>query len=715
MPLPEGFFSSQNELSLDSLEDGSWRSPLAAPLRAWLHHSRSGDAYFPHLLPFVKHGQAILWAFGASPRSTRDIGVTLAAFLGPRELPYPLPLPVPNDGEAGTALLSANVRETIRWTVKDPMLTAKAISSVMCLLQEQPRRKVVTLPPTGRLLRDFELALEFGPRDEAPRLLDRLEQERRLDAFNIHCLRVRELAVRGRWSDIVGLPSLRSLLQAPRRPAPVTWALAEACYRTHFPDLRDAADVDEILTKASTITKEDRWDELFQGQAEAGQPTPYLELHALFAFSQNRAARALEFLPEATSSSPFFAALHARIVAEPHQDEDPALESTAPEAVSTQKVTQHLFEAVFGGHPETVIREALEAVDALEAVQRAEFFESEASRNLFQQARTRVERGPSSWLAWIRSLQSTSSVQAQSSLERNAGDWMGEFSRSPELGSRMAEAIDRLDSTASRTFEACFPLFIKAISPEEGPVRGTTAVLKVLLERITVEPTVAVLGAAFELVSSMLSLGLSEDEYGEMLLALELLWERLQSPSTIPWLVDVLDLLTSWPCRDKAGLGELFWKAVGSYERHRHRLKPAILAAIAMIAGDLGFEDALVEQVADGDRALEPISLKGKVIGIYTLVSTADTHLEARLVQRYPGVKVRFDHSFVSTNSLKSLARNADIFVTVTGAAKHSATDAIARARGQRGVLFPTGKGMSSILQAIEDHLAVAAEAIAPA
>jgi hypothetical protein len=54
---------------------------------------------------------------------------------------------------------------------------------------------------------------------------------------------------------------------------------------------------------------------------------------------------------------------------------------------------------------------------------------------------------------------------------------------------------------------------------------------------------------------------------------------------------------------------------------------------------------------------------------------------------------------------LRALAENADIFVVTWLSAKHAATDFIREHRGGRPLLYAQGRGFSSILRAVEDHV----------
>jgi len=51
------------------------------------------------------------------------------------------------------------------------------------------------------------------------------------------------------------------------------------------------------------------------------------------------------------------------------------------------------------------------------------------------------------------------------------------------------------------------------------------------------------------------------------------------------------------------------------------------------------------------------------------------------------------------------LAENADLFVLTSLSAKHAATDFIRDHRSKLPLLYAQGRGFSSILRAVEDHL----------
>ncbi|MHC5594829.1 MAG: hypothetical protein ACYTXC_02470 [Nostoc sp.] len=106
-------------------------------------------------------------------------------------------------------------------------------------VSERRVKRVADIPrPTGRVLRDFYMALQAGDRIAAENSLQYLVDQHRLDALNLLFLRVQLLAELEQWNELLTLPELGNLLQV-RRPFAVTQALLKAVYRTelqHFED-----------------------------------------------------------------------------------------------------------------------------------------------------------------------------------------------------------------------------------------------------------------------------------------------------------------------------------------------------------------------------------------------------------------------------------------------------------------------------------------------
>lgn len=92
-------------------------------------------------------------------------------------------------------------------------------------------------------------------------------------------------------------------------------------------------------------------------------------------------------------------------------------------------------------------------------------------------------------------------------------------------------------------------------------------------------------------------------------------------------------------------------------------------------------------------------------IAIYTLTESSSRQAKTAIEQTVTSVKVDCNADHGGTARLRALAENADLFVMTSLSAKHAATDFIREHRGDRPLLYAQGRGFSSILRAIEDHL----------
>ncbi len=91
---------------------------------------------------------------------------------------------------------------------------------------------------------------------------------------------------------------------------------------------------------------------------------------------------------------------------------------------------------------------------------------------------------------------------------------------------------------------------------------------------------------------------------------------------------------------------------------------------------------------------------------MYTLTERAGRYLQQILAERAPDAKVHIAHDKVGTESLRQLARRADVFIMATASAKHAATEFIQANRpADLPLLRPRGKGMASMLHALQEFL----------
>jgi hypothetical protein len=62
-------------------------------------------------------------------------------------------------------------------------------------------------------------------------------------------------------------------------------------------------------------------------------------------------------------------------------------------------------------------------------------------------------------------------------------------------------------------------------------------------------------------------------------------------------------------------------------------------------------------------------------------------------------------HDKAASAALKNMAHQANIFVMVAASAKHAASGYIQQERQGKPILYANGRGYSSIMRAIENHV----------
>jgi len=97
--------------------------------------------------------------------------------------------------------------------------------------------------------------------------------------------------------------------------------------------------------------------------------------------------------------------------------------------------------------------------------------------------------------------------------------------------------------------------------------------------------------------------------------------------------------------------------------------------------------------------------IQGLRIAIYSLTESSSRQAKVAIEELASTAVVDCNADHGGTARLRALAENADLFVVTWLSAKHAATDFIREHRGGRPLLYAQGRGFSSILRAVEDHV----------
>jgi hypothetical protein len=226
----ERFFGDGNHLKLSAIEsaDGSARM-----LQPWIVRLEQG---LPSVLPY-KHDQGTDWyGVAQSERQLRGLGEDLTAFVGPTWSTFRgqrAQLNLNNPVEASIYAFTGGLAFKFQGTSGSGGKSREVWEALERMRQVLDRRVAQTYETpraTGRVLRDFYMALQACDRPAAEHQLHYLKTHNRLDPQNLLFLKVRMLSDLEEREELLALPELPDLL-GTRRPYEVTQALIHAVYQ----------------------------------------------------------------------------------------------------------------------------------------------------------------------------------------------------------------------------------------------------------------------------------------------------------------------------------------------------------------------------------------------------------------------------------------------------------------------------------------------------
>ena len=237
-PFLRTFFASPNHIVYERLETYSVHGNLRHRVQQLLE-----DPPRATVLPFVYEDSSgkvwhLNYALAFSESQFRQLGSDLQAFVGPTYAGFVLQRATLNrDIPIQRAVLELTGGFAYRFfSPTDPELNRRFLSSLELMSRVTSRARVRRYDlhrSTGRILRDFYVALEAGDRSGAEFLIQELRDHARLDALNLTFLRIQLLSRLGASKELMELPNIADVLRL-RRPPLVTGALVEAVYNVNI-------------------------------------------------------------------------------------------------------------------------------------------------------------------------------------------------------------------------------------------------------------------------------------------------------------------------------------------------------------------------------------------------------------------------------------------------------------------------------------------------
>ena len=317
---------------------------------------------------------------------------------------------------------------------------------------------------------------------------------------------------------------------------------------------------------------------------------------------------------------------------------------------------------------------------------------------------------PTNWLEWIELLSKEEFKESLLIAEKGLEEWDIEALTNDPLNiNNLSKQILSIDEQFPLSrFIIALPLFIESLKRnQQYPNPLCFEIYSNILEVISIyevqdQKTLILSQDIFE---SILMINPKSSDYDNIIQIIEIIIQRINGKHYINWLIDFAEVLVSYNTSNvnmRNKLLELILLQIYEQKDWIEQYQLSLLIKLSSII-ELSslFEKLLAEEVEENDDKFEKYI--GKTIGIYTLSEGAGKNAKEYLEKQIQNVRVLLNHDKAATTALRHIAEASDYMVIVTQSAKHAATGEIQKIRRQnnREVLFPLGKGSSSIINTL--------------
>lgn len=642
----------------------------------------------------------------ASVGDWRRLKPILLAFAGPTITSFAgLPAPFSSNDEAGQVLMGTAPAVTAVMSLPPDVTTRvralRSLGRARATLDRAPDLQRSAPVPTSWLLARFQDYLNVRRRDAAVHILERLKTELRLDALNLKFLEVQLYAKFGDWRAILEIPEIPNLCQA-RRTSAVTALLLEALYQVHLAATFEAADIDRLRAAYNADVRP------FAHGMLTVPPPPSLTPGGARIY-------ALEALTDATSAD-LPAAIHSYTS---------KLDWLADHLVPSPKPRSELSAET----PIDIAREKLLEADAaddmdrvsavLQAMAKLSPKELDLLRGAIPFAPIVASIGPlnesdlpTSWLAWLTRATDPAFVTALDVARRGASEWPIEMtSGDPVTVQALVAAIERAQQNvlAAERTSLALPYLVAWLQRDQPfPRSALEPVYSSLLTLFALGNArgTSIYDSTQILISALLASGLDQKGYGTLIADVREIAGDGFGIDMIYWLLEIVEAFMDAATADAAAREAFLHEILARIAPLFARLTGLQRVSVELLSSELGWTlDTPGAERASAEPDVLAARLAGLHIAIYSLTEASSRQAKLALEALAPTVAVDTNADHGGTARLRALSENSDLFVMAWLSAKHAATNFIREHRGNRPLVYAQGKGFSSILRAVEDHL----------
>lgn len=577
-------------------------------------------------------------------------------------------------------------------------------------------------PSHSDLLRDFRLALINLDDNSARSLLERILLTGHVSAENVRYLRIEYLAAFRRWAEMRAMPHVDALLKA-RRPKAISeillrmvwWAeLTGPEFGTPARAFRERAVIDTYGALLRSIrvpsTPEGRGVAFLAAIAEDDKEWQGEVLAGTGDLDERAALVGLGHEVVPAPAPPAFA--HERPADERHAN--PIVELF--EAGKFRDVVRGFVSSRDPAYAEIALEAILDSGDDGEAATVAQLVRylvlegriqlSRRGRRDLEQLEAALTGACSGWLEWARRVgEPVRWADAAATLRNGREGWepltaIGAQSVG-DLCDALLEASGGPNADQLRTCLDILCSEAASLLVQGQPNDFCQVVLALLSEQENFSEMVR--NAYLDLLAAWLAVGPTAREYVEVIDQTLAIWDRIASPNAVDWANCVLEAMADAPCADESKRTSAAVVMIDRVRQHANRLTLRQRVEVEGLAAEFGLPTRQVE--APQEELDVWARLDGKSVGIYSLLTRAESYLRERLSRLCSVGEVKGNSDLVATQALRSLAERSDYLVVDTWHAAHQATGAIDAVRSRERQILPRLRGHSGFLRALEDAL----------
>lgn len=667
------------------------------------------DANFPGALVPALDAAGNLNVIIAAPTVTswRRLKPVLVAFAGPTLTSFD---GIPEGLVAGQAVTDrvARTQPAVTGVMRLPasrgarMSALRALIRVRDTLARAPELQRAAPVPTSWLLARYQDYLNVGRRTAAAEILERLRSELRLDSLNIKFLEVQLHATFAEWRAIVELAGFPNLCRARRTPA-ITAILLEALYHTHLAQPFDAQDIAETCGRYENLVRP-LAQPMLASPAPATLTAHGWRIYGLEALRAPDRTDIAELLVHRSAELGWIAGL----VPGRATDAEGTARSEAPLDLAREVLVR-----VDTTDSSDLLAEARAALARLTPEERALLRESEPFRPLMQMTEDLAAAAPpTSWVDWLDRAADPGFIEALDVARQAKDEWPIEASAGdPVAVQALVAALDRAQTSeiAAKRTAQMLPYLVAWLQRDpDFPRAAMTSIYASLLTLFALDTTRG--ETTYEstqiLVGALLTSGLDPKAYRALIDDINEIAGDGFGIDMIYWILEIVEEFIRASAPEASARENFFHSVLARAAPIFARLSSLQRSAFGQLAAEQGWN--LQTLGVSSDREIPDTfsaRLQGMRIAIYSLTESSSRQAKAALEQVASTVIVDTNADHGGTTRLRALAENADLFVMTWLSAKHAATDFIREHRGSKPLLYAQGKGFSSILRAVEDHI----------